>query len=132
VTLDGTGSSDSDGTIVSYVWTAGGTQLATGASPSVYHNLLNLGGPWSARTTAIWFKLDAVNGRRLVLEEGGATRGFNIYVDNGTLYVGGWDKARDGSDVDTWNGTWLNLGRVSTGQWYHVALVLNGAELRGV
>ncbi|MGF1453674.1 MAG: PKD domain-containing protein [Opitutales bacterium] len=35
VTLDGTGSSDSDGTIVSYVWEENSTQLATGATPSV-------------------------------------------------------------------------------------------------
>ncbi len=35
VTLDGTGSSDSDGSITSYVWTEGGSQIATGANPSV-------------------------------------------------------------------------------------------------
>jgi len=35
VTLDGSGSSDPDGTITSYVWTEGGTQIATGAKPTV-------------------------------------------------------------------------------------------------
>jgi len=35
VTLDGTGSSDSDGTISSYVWKEGATQLATGSGPNV-------------------------------------------------------------------------------------------------
>ena len=35
VTLDGSGSTDSDGTIQSYVWTEGGTQIAAGASPTV-------------------------------------------------------------------------------------------------
>ncbi len=35
VTLDGSGSSDNDGTIVSYVWTLGGTEIATGATPTV-------------------------------------------------------------------------------------------------
>jgi hypothetical protein len=35
VTLDATGSSDSDGTIASYVWTENATQIATGSQPSV-------------------------------------------------------------------------------------------------
>jgi PKD domain len=34
-TLDGSGSSDSDGTIVSYVWREGATQIATGVNPTV-------------------------------------------------------------------------------------------------
>ena len=35
VTLDGSGSSDADGTITSYVWSEGGSQIATGVSPSI-------------------------------------------------------------------------------------------------
>jgi len=35
VTLDGSASSDSDGTIQSYVWSEGGTQIATGVNPTV-------------------------------------------------------------------------------------------------
>ena len=35
IQLNGSGSSDPDGTIDSYVWTQGGTQLATGATPTV-------------------------------------------------------------------------------------------------
>ena len=35
VTLDGSGSTDSDGTIASYVWTESAVQIATGATPTV-------------------------------------------------------------------------------------------------
>ena len=107
---------------------SGALQINSGQKAVIADNAqLNTGGPWSTRTTSIWFKLDSINGRQVVMEEGGSTRGFNIYVDNGTLYVGGWDRNRDGSDVDTWNGTWHNLGTVNAGEWYHVALVLDAA-----
>ncbi len=35
VSLDGSGSSDSDGSVVSYTWEEGGNQIATGVSPTV-------------------------------------------------------------------------------------------------
>jgi hypothetical protein len=35
VTLDGSASSDSDGSIISYVWTEDGVEIATGATPTV-------------------------------------------------------------------------------------------------
>ena len=35
VTLDGSGSTDSDGSIASYVWSESGSQIATGATPTV-------------------------------------------------------------------------------------------------
>ena len=35
VTLDGSGSTDSDGTIQSYVWSEGGTQIAAGVNPNI-------------------------------------------------------------------------------------------------
>ena len=36
VTLDGSGSSDSDGTIASYVWREGGKSIGTGETPAVW------------------------------------------------------------------------------------------------
>ena len=35
VTLDGSGSSDADGDVLSYSWSEGGVQIATGISPTV-------------------------------------------------------------------------------------------------
>ena len=138
ITFD-TGTSDTDGNLsVSLT----GAKISTGSkfgAGSLYNQnageyariadnaSLNTGGPWSQRTISVWFKLNAISGRQLILEEGGGTRGFNMYAESGTLYVGGWDSNKDGTDVDTWPGTWLNMGAVNAGQWYHVALVLDAS-----
>ncbi|MFT5725298.1 MAG: hypothetical protein ACI9JN_002422 [Bacteroidia bacterium] len=37
--------------------------------------------------------------RQVIYEEGGGTRGLNIYIYNSKLYVAGWNKANDGNDA---------------------------------
>jgi len=76
------------------------------------------------RTVAFWFNADDVNsGRQVIFEEGGGGRGLNIYIDGGSLIVGGWNTS--GSESG-WGGTYLDLGAVTSGQWHHVALTLDG------
>lgn len=55
-------------------------------------------------------------------EEGGGTRGLNIYLDAGQLYVGGWNTSESG-----WLGTYLATDTITSNTWHHVALVLDGA-----
>lgn len=78
--------------------------------------------PITDRTIELWFYADDTTGQTMLYEEGGGTRGFNIYIDNGTLYVGGWNRAEY-----NWPGTYLSTP-VSTGSWNHVALKLEGAD----
>jgi hypothetical protein len=37
-----------------------------------------------------------VNARQVIYEEGGGTRGMNIYIDNGSIYCGFWNVSNDG------------------------------------
>jgi hypothetical protein len=88
------------------------------------------------RTIEAWFRVDdkSVRDRRqIIYEEGGFSNGFNLYVYDGTLYVGAW------SEDSGWSGRWLQTTDVQSGRWHHVALVfdataetlkgyLNGAE----
>ncbi|MGB0371979.1 MAG: LamG-like jellyroll fold domain-containing protein [Opitutales bacterium] len=83
--------------------------------------------PWAERTIALWFTVDAVVGRQMIFEEGGSTRGFNIYLEDDTLHVGGWDSASDGNDTGTWAGTWRTVSGITANQWHHVALVLDAS-----
>ena len=79
------------------------------------------------RTVSLWFAVDdaSISSRKQVLyEEGGATRGINIYLDSGRLYVGGWNAPHESN----WTGTFHSTDQIQSGQWHHVALVLNGGS----
>lgn len=82
-------------------------------------NLSTLG----QRTISLWFYAEDVDtpGPQMLYEEGGGTRGLNIYIEDGRLYFGGWNRAESG-----WLGTWLSTDAVVSNQWHHVTLVLDG------
>jgi hypothetical protein len=84
------------------------------------------GGPFPNRTVIAVFKCADVTKqeKQTVFEEGGRTRGLTIYVHDGQVYVGGWNRA----EYD-WNpGSWLSAP-ISSNNWYAVALVIrDGAE----
>ncbi|BDY13504.1 LamG-like jellyroll fold domain-containing protein [Hydrogenimonas cancrithermarum] len=71
------------------------------------------------RTVALWFNADTVTGTHVLYEEGGGARGLAIYIKDGELYVGGWNRPESG-----WTGTYLHTA-ISEGEWHHVTLVLD-------
>ena len=76
---------------------------------------------YSDRTIACYFNCDDVDiadHKQTIYEEGGATRGFNLYVFDGEVYVGAWNRAEY-----NWDGAWPSVA-VESGVWYHVAMVL--------
>jgi hypothetical protein len=80
------------------------------------------------RTVEAWFKVrdKTISTRKqVVYEEGGGGRGLNIYVFDGLLYVGGWNKPEGESN---WLGTYLSTNAIESNEWHHVALVLDGTE----
>ena len=79
------------------------------------------------RTVAFAFKADDVNGRQMLFGEGGSTRGLSVYIDDGLLYVGGWNVPSVQDGESGWAGTWLTT-EVTAGQWHHVSLTLDGGE----
>ena len=83
-------------------------------------------GPFPNRTVIAVFKCDDVTKqeKQTVFEEGGRTRGLTIYVFDGEVYVGGWNRA----EYD-WNpGSWISTP-INSNQWYAVTFVIrDGAE----
>lgn len=74
----------------------------------------------SQRTIELVFNADTVAGRQVLFEEGGSVNALNIYIDEGQLYVLG----RDANDWDVFD---INTS-VSSGQTYHVALVMDASS----
>jgi hypothetical protein len=83
-------------------------------------------GPWPNRTVAAVFNCADVSKseKQTVFEEGGRTRGLTIYVFEGQVYVGGWNRAEYMWDP----GSWISAP-IQSGKWYMAALVIrDGGE----
>lgn len=58
---------------------------------------LNSGGPWNERSFVLVFTTGSeVSSRQVLYEEGGAIRGFNIYIEGGNLFFSGFNQPNDG------------------------------------
>ena len=87
-------------------------------------SLINTASVLANRTIEVLFMPMEVEraDHQVVYEEGGAVRGFNIYILNGTLYVGAWNEAETG-----WQGDWISYQGLQNFEWYHVFLILRDA-----
>ena len=76
----------------------------------------------ASRTVSVWFNADDINSQipQIIYQEGGTGRGLNIYLDQGQLYVGGWNRPES-----KWSGTFLATDKITSDNWHHVALVLD-------
>ena len=83
-------------------------------------------GPFPNRTVLAIFNCPDVNkpDPQVVFQEGGGTRGFNIYVQANEVIVGGWNKAEYFWDP----GSWISAP-INSNEWHAVAFVLrDGAD----
>ncbi len=93
-----------------------GTGGITISSSSVIDNMTV-----QQRTISLSFQTDDVTARQVLFEEGGTSKGLNIYIDNGNLYIGAWDRAVG------FDGTFLSTA-IQAGQSYSVSLVLDATN----
>jgi VCBS repeat-containing protein len=107
----------SDGQIGGAVVLDGSNRLTMSNSSEI-----NLG-THQQRTVSLHFNADDLSGRQVLYEEGGQVRGLNVFIENGNLFVGGWNTPNGESN---WDGDWIDLGPIDAGEWNHVALVLDG------
>lgn len=89
-------------------------------------NRINTGGPFPNKTIAAFFNCDDVNKKQkqVIFEEGGRTRGLVVYVFDGKIYGGAWNRA----EAINWQGAWIS-DDIKSKTWYHVTVVIrNGAN----
>ena len=84
---------------------------------------INITNKVSNRTVAALFNCSDVGKKQkqVIYEEGGQTRGLAIYVFEGKVYVGGWNRAEY-----NWAGAWPAVD-IKSNQWYHIGLVIRNA-----
>ena len=81
--------------------------------------------PIEARTIEFWFKPDDVATRQVIFEEGGAPRGIILYIQNGKLFAGAWNRSDHGDGTTPWATDLFTSTPISADVTYHVALVID-------
>ncbi len=78
----------------------------------------------SERTISVWFKATdpAKSAKQMIYEEGGGTRGINLYLEAGSLYFGGWNNGENG-----WDESYFNVP-LTDSDWHLAAIVLNAPD----
>lgn len=79
---------------------------------------------FNQRVISLWFNADdlAPSAKQVLFEEGGNTRGLNLYLENGLIYFGGWN-----GNLNGWDQSYLSAP-FTAGQWHHAVLVLDATN----
>ncbi|MGW8122493.1 beta strand repeat-containing protein [Roseivirga echinicomitans] len=90
----------------------------------------NIGGPYAKKGINLAFRTSTsdINTRQVLYEQGGATRGINIYIRDGFIHLTAWNRANDGAGApwnDSGSGTTINTA-VTANTEYIVTLEENG------
>ena len=125
-----------DGQHIAFVsWREGSQDIyVMRANGSEQTRLTNSPGPYTQRTLGLWFRTtDDVTTRQVLWEEGGGGRGLSIYVDQGFVYVNGWNLENDDFGATTPWGPRFMRTAINQNTFYHVALVFDqpAGEIRG-
>lgn len=86
-------------------------------------------GTTSERTFAMVFRTGSdVTTRQMIYEEGGTVRGINVYIRNGSLYLGFWNNTNDGDGVQAFVSTSTPVNASTN---YYVTMVYDYSNYTG-
>ena len=78
-------------------------------------------GTFTQKTIELTFNADSISGKQVIYEQGGASNGLNIYLEDSQLKLGAWVSS---------SGEWLSYD-INANSTYHVVLVFDSGELTG-
>jgi hypothetical protein len=88
---------------------------------------LNTAASYEARSVELWFKsTDSSHPRKVLWEEGGSAHGISIYTHKGKLHAGAWNR----NEPNAWDNDVFVNTPITTGETYHIVLVVNPANGR--
>ena len=91
------------------------------------HQELNTASKAQHKSFAVVFKSGSdVSKRQVIYEQGGGSRGFNIYLESGKLHASAWNIPKDSGD-GAWGPKSINVS-ISPNTLYHAVLVYDGVE----
>ncbi|QOD60238.1 T9SS type A sorting domain-containing protein [Polaribacter haliotis] len=77
------------------------------------------------RTYETYFKtVDPSGGKQIIMKEGGGTRAVIVYIENGFLVMGAYNRT---DYTPTWQGTFYRTP-ITADTWYHFALIFDNAQ----
>ncbi len=76
------------------------------------------------RTYETYFKVTSTASRQIIMKEGGGTRAVILYVENGYIVLGAYNRADYNPQ---WQGTFYRKA-ISANTWYHIALLFDNAQ----
>lgn len=101
----------------------------------------NTGGPYAEKTVEFWFSADdaLTDTPQVIFEAGGTTRGITMYVHEGDIVMGAWNRNNDDNGVSS---PWMNPDpgishddqsvyfrrSIESNVAYHAALVMAGDD----
>ena len=125
-----------DDTAVRFLGDTGDDTTGVHIGDSADLNVTN--GPWYEKSIVVWFQADDVDPdeTQMIFEEGGSTRGLNVYVFEGEVYIGAWNRGGgDGpgspwisGDDDPEGGNIYLHTPIESGEIYQVAMVMDGDD----
>lgn len=90
------------------------------------HQDINTSGPYSEKSVSVLFKTsDDLQSRQMIFEQGGSSRGINVYLDQGYVYSCAWNIPNDDSGVSTPWSVRCNKSIITINTYYHLVLTLS-------